>query len=232
MDRLADILKEDIEQGRHIRVVQDYDVDGCMSGYILVTAIRNCGGRADYDVPDRITEGYGINDRIVDAAIADGVSTILTCDNRIAAGEVIKRAKEKGLRVIVKDHHEVQYIKENGETKYLIPEADAVVDPKRPDCPYPFKQMCGAGLAYRAAEVLYGMFGISDKLDSLLQYAAVATVCDIVDLTDENRIIVKEGFRVLEDTDNYGMRALLDRCLKEGEKISVGRIGFFPNAGR
>ena len=228
MDALAAILKEDIENGRKIRVVQDYDVDGCMSGYILVAAIRACGGLADYDVPDRTAEGYGINERIVDAALSDGIGTILTCDNGIAAPQVVNYAKEKGLRVIITDHHEVQYIKENGETKYIIPEADAVVDPKRPDCPYPFKQLCGAGIAYKAAEVLYGIFGRGrDELERLLQYAAVATVCDIVDLTDENRIIVKEGFRVLEDTDNYGMRALLDRCLKPGERLSVGRVGFF-----
>lgn len=227
MKKLADILQEEINFGRLIRVVQDYDVDGCMSGYILVTAIRQCGGIADYDVPDRTSEGYGINDRIVDNALNDGVSTIITCDNGIAAIDVIKRAKDKGLKVIVTDHHEVQYIKEGEETKYIMPEADAVVDPKRPDCPYLFKQLCGAGIAYKVAEVLYNRFGIGDKLNSLLQYAAIATVCDIVDLTDENRIIVKEGFKILEDTNNYGLRVLLDRCLKPGETISVGRVGFF-----
>ena len=133
-----------------------------------------------------------------------------------------------GLCVLVTDHHEVQYVNADGKQKYLIPEADAVVDPKRPDCEYPFKHLCGAGIAYKVAEVLYDIYGRrKEELNKLLQYAAVATVCDIVDLTGENRIIVKEGFKVLEDTDNYGMRALLDRCLKPGEKISVGRVGFF-----
>ncbi|MCD8037350.1 MAG: single-stranded-DNA-specific exonuclease RecJ [Clostridiales bacterium] len=227
MDKLIPVLKASIENKEKIRVVQDYDVDGCMSGYILVTAIRECGGIADYDVPDRIIDGYGINDRIVNDAVKDGIDLIITCDNGIAAADVVERAESLGIKVIVTDHHEVQYIKENGETKYIIPKCRAVVDPKRPDCPYPFKQMCGAGIAYRIAEALYALFGKSGKLGSLLQYAAVATVCDIVDLTDENRIIVKEGFKILEDTDNYGMRALLDRCLKAGERISVGRVGFF-----
>lgn len=119
---------------------------------------------------DRTAEGYGINERIVDAALSDGIDTILTCDNGIAASQVVSYAKEKGLRVIITDHHEVQYIKENGETKYIIPEADAVVDPKRPDCPYPFKQLCGAGIAYKAAEVLYGFSaGEGTSLERLLR---------------------------------------------------------------
>lgn len=228
MDMLAAELKKSINSGKRIRVVQDYDVDGCMSGYILVTAIRLCGGNADYDVPDRTSEGYGINERIVKSAVNDGIGTLITCDNGIAAGDITSLAKSMGFCVLVTDHHEVQYVNADGKQKYLIPEADAVVDPKRPDCEYPFKHLCGAGIAYKVAEVLYDIYGRSkEELNKLLQYAAVATVCDIVDLTGENRIIVKEGFKVLEDTDNYGMRALLDRCLKPGEKISVGRVGFF-----
>ena len=228
MDMLAAELKKSINSGKRISVVQDYDVDGCMSGYILVTAIRLCGGNADYDVPDRTSEGYGINERIVKSAVNDGIGTLITCDNGIAAGDITSLAKSMGLCVLVTDHHEVQYVNADGKQKYLIPEADAVVDPKRPDCEYPFKHLCGAGIAYKVAEVLYDIYGRSkEELNKLLQYAAVATVCDIVDLTGENRIIVKEGFKVLEDTDNYGMRALLDRCLKPGEKISVGRVGFF-----
>ena len=228
MDMLAAELKKSINSGKRIRVVQDYDVDGCMSGYILVTAIRLCGGNADYDVPDRTSEGYGINERIVKSAVNDGIGTLITCDNGIAAGDITSLAKSMGLCVLVTDHHEVQYVNADGKQKYLIPEADAVVDPKRPDCEYPFKHLCGAGIAYKVAEVLYDIYGRrKEELNKLLQYAAVATVCDIVDLTGENRIIVKEGFKVLEDTDNYGMRALLDRCLKPGEKISVGRVGFF-----
>ena len=228
MDMLAAELKKSINSGKRIRVVQDYDVDGCMSGYILVTAIRLCGGNADYDVPDRTSEGYGINERIVKSAVNDGIGTLITCDNGIAAGDITSLAKSMGLCVLVTDHHEVQYVNADGKQKYLIPEADAVVDPKRPDCEYPFKHLCGAGIAYKVAEVLYDIYGRSkEELNKLLQYAAVATVCDIVDLTGENRIIVKEGFKFLEDTDNYGMRALLDRCLNPGEKISVGRVGFF-----
>ena len=192
MDMLAAELKKSINSGKRIRVVQDYDVDGCMSGYILVTAIRLCGGNADYDVPDRTSEGYGINERIVKSAVNDGIGTLITCDNGIAAGDITSLAKSMGLCVLVTDHHEVQYVNADGKQKYLIPEADAVVDPKRPDCEYPFKHLCGAGIAYKVAEVLYDIYGRSKKeLNKLLQYAAVATVCDIVDLTGENRIIVK-----------------------------------------
>lgn len=227
MDRAIFLLKSKIEKNKKIRIVQDYDVDGCMSGYILVSAIRKCGGDADFDVPDR-SEGYGINERIINKAFNEGVDTILTCDNGIAAINEVKAAKGLGLTVIVTDHHEVQYTEINGKTEYIIPEADAVVDPKRPDCNYPFKQLCGAGIAYKIAEVLYKELSVDNsELKKLLQYAAVATVCDIVDLTEENRVITREGLRLLQDTENFGMRALLDRCLKDGEKISVGRIGFF-----
>ena len=144
MDILIDILSGEIKEGKKIRVVQDYDVDGCMSGFILVSAIRECGGDADYDVPDRTSEGYGINDRIVDCALRDGISTIITCDNGIAAADIVERAIEKGIKVIVTDHHEVQYTEENGKINYIIPPAQAVVDPKRPDCPYPFKFLTGS----------------------------------------------------------------------------------------
>jgi len=227
MDKAIFLLKADIKNNSKIRVVQDYDVDGCMSGYILVSAIRKCGGNADFDVPDRTTEGYGINERIITKAYNEGVETILTCDNGIAAINEVKMAKELGITVIITDHHEVQYTMMNGEAEYIIPEADAVIDPKRPDCKYPYKYLCGAGIAYKIAEVLYNEFSIDKcELKKLLQYAAVATVCDIVDLTDENRIITREGLKVLENTENFGMRALLDRCLNNEEGISVGKIGF------
>ena len=228
LDKAVFLIKSCILSNKKIRVVQDYDVDGCMSAYILVDAIQKCGGIVDYDVPDRTTEGYGINERIILKAWNDGVDTLLTCDNGIAALNEVKAAKKLGMTVIVSDHHEVQYTEADGKIEYRIPEADAVVDPKRPDCAYPFKHLCGAGVAYKIAEVLYHEFSVSSgELRKLLQYAAVATICDIVDLTGENRIITKEGLKVLEQTDNFGMRALLERCLKEGEKISVGRIGFF-----
>ena len=190
MEKGINILVNGINENKKIRVVQDYDVDGCMSGYILVTALKRCGADADYDVPDRKSEGYGINERIIRNAKADGVDILLL--------------------------------------NYIIPEADAVIDIKRPDCDYPFKQLCGAGIAYKIAECLYEKFGIAKgELYKLMQFAAVATVCDIVDLTGENRIITIEGMKILDKTENFGMRALLDRCLKPGEKISVGRIGFF-----
>lgn len=228
LDKAVFLIKSCILNNEKIRVVQDYDVDGCMSGYILVNAIKKCGGIADYDVPDRTTEGYGINERIINKAFNDGVNTILTCDNGIAASNEVNLAKGLGLTVIVTDHHEVQYTEIDGKTEYIIPHADAVVDPKRPDCTYPFKHLCGAGVAYKIAEALYNEFSVNkSELREFLQYAAVASICDIVDLTGENRIITREGLKVLEQTDNFGMRALLERCLKEGEKISVGRVGFF-----
>lgn len=228
MEKGINILVNGINENKKIRVVQDYDVDGCMSGYILVTALKRCGADADYDVPDRKSEGYGINERIIRNAKADGVDILLTCDNGIAAINEVKLAKQLGLTVIVSDHHEVQYEHTENGPNYIIPEADAVIDIKRPDCDYPFKQLCGAGIAYKIAECLYEKFGIGkDELYKLMQFAAVATVCDIVDLTGENRIITREGMKILDKTENFGMRALLDRCLKPGEKISVGRIGFF-----
>lgn len=228
MEKGINILVNGINENKKIRVVQDYDVDGCMSGYILVTAVKRCGADADYDVPDRKSEGYGINERIIRNAKADGVDILLTCDNGIAAINEVKLAKQLGLTVIVSDHHEVQYEHTENGLNYIIPEADAVIDIKRPDCDYPFKQLCGAGIAYKIAECLYEKFGIAKgELYKLMQFAAVATVCDIVDLTVENRIITREGMKILDKTENFGMRALLDRCLKPGEKISVGRIGFF-----
>lgn len=228
MEKGINILVNGINENKKIRVVQDYDVDGCMSGYILVTALKRCGADADYDVPDRKSEGYGINERIIRNAKADGVDILLTCDNGIAAINEVKLAKQLGLTVIVSDHHEVQYEHTENGLNYIIPEADAVIDIKRPDCDYPFKQLCGAGIAYKIAECLYEKFRIAKgELYKLMQFAAVATVCDIVDLTGENRIITREGMKILDKTENFGMRALLDRCLKPGEKISVGRIGFF-----
>ena len=228
MEKGINILVNGINENKKIRVVQDYDVDGCMSGYILVTALKRCGADADYDVPDRKSEGYGINERIIRNAKADGVDILLTCDNGIAAINEVKLAKQLGLTVIVSDHHEVQYEHTENGLNYIIPEADAVIDIKRPDCDYPFKQLCGAGIAYKIAECLYEKFGIvKGELYKLMQFAAVATVCDIVDLTGENRIITREGMKILDKTENFGMRALLDRCLKPEEKISVGRIGFF-----
>lgn len=228
MEKGINILVNGINENKKIRVVQDYDVDGCMSGYILVTVLKRCGADADYDVPDRKSEGYGINERIIRNAKADGVDILLTCDNGIAAINEVKFAKQLGLTVIVSDHHEVQYEHTENGLNYIIPEADAIIDIKRPDCDYPFKQLCGAGIAYKIAECLYEKFGIAKgELYKLMQFAAVATVCDIVDLTGENRIITREGMKILDMTENFGMRALLDRCLKPGEKISVGRIGFF-----
>ena len=228
MEKGINILVNGINENKKIRVVQDYDVDGCMSGYILVTALKRCGADAEYDVPDRKSEGYGINERIIRNAKADGVDILLTCDNGIAAINEVKLAKQLGLTIIVSDHHEVQYEHTENGLNYIIPEADAVIDIKRPDCDYPFKQLCGAGIAYKIAECLYEKFGIAKgELYKLMQFAAVATVCDIVDLTGENRIITREGMKILDKTENFGMRALLDRCLKPGEKISVGRIGFF-----
>lgn len=228
MEKGINILVNGINENKKIRVVQDYDVDGCMSGYILVTALKRCGADADYDVPDRKSEGYGINERIIRNAKADCVDILLTCDNGIAAINEVKLAKQLGFTVIVSDHHEVQYEHTENGLNYIIPEADAVIDIKRPDCDYPFKQLCGAGIAYKIAECLYEKFGIAKgELYKLMQFAAVATVCDIVDLTGENRIITREGMKILDKTENFGMRALLDRCLKPGEKISVGRIGFF-----
>ena len=211
MDRAVSVLKEKIRSGAKIRIMGDYDIDGIMASYILKNGITSLGGTADIRIPDRIKDGYGFNEHMVKEAHEDGIDTILTCDNGIAANEPVALAKRLGMTVIITDHHEVM----------SIPEADAVVDPKRPDDESGSGNLCGAAIAWKLILALGG-----DREMGMLQYAAFATVGDIVELTGENRIIVKEGLKQLRETDNTGLLALCDVTGVELSKLSVYHIGF------
>lgn len=228
LDKGVKIIKEDISKKEKIRIVGDYDVDGVISIYTLFKGIKRCGGKVDYVVPSRIEDGYGINEDIVRKAKEEGVNTLLTCDNGIAAIEPIKLAKELGLTVIVTDHHDLPFkLNEADEIEYIHTSADAVINPKQKDCRYPFKMLCGAGIAFKFIEHLYSLYSI-DKEEAyrLLEYTSIATVCDVVDLIDENRIIVKKGLELLNDTRNIGLKALIRETGIENKEIQVYHLGF------
>lgn len=229
MDEACELLMEAIDEGQKIRVVGDYDVDGIMSTYILTTALREVGADVDYAVPHRMIDGYGINPEMVQAAYDEGVSFIITCDNGIAAAPAIDLAKELGMTFVVTDHHEVPFeLAEDGVTKIqILPNADAVVDPKRDDCNYPFKGICGAQVAWKLVDVLYEFLGIEkEKADAFLQFASIATVCDVMELKGENRSTVYHGIKAIENTDNIGLNALLARNELKGKPLSCYHLGF------
>lgn len=222
------ILKEKILQGRKVRVIGDYDVDGVVSTYILYRALSICGAVVDYAIPHRILDGYGINHNIVETAEQDGIDTIITCDNGISAIDQIKYAKEIGLTVVITDHHDVPFVEDNAANRIsVIPEADAVIDIKQSDCGYPFKLLCGAGVAFKFVQVLFKEMGIPTAAEEeFYEFVAIATVCDVVDLTGENRIFVKKGISHLNYTSNIGLRALIEQIGLSGKNISVYHIGF------
>ena len=227
MSGAVELMKNSINNNEKILIVGDYDVDGVISTYVLYTAISKCGGNVSFHIPDRIKEGYGINESIIRKASDDNVDIIITCDNGIAAIEQVKLAKELGLKVIITDHHDVPFIEENEERKYVVPDADFVINPKQENCNYKFDKICGAGVAYKFIECLYEEFNISkEELYDLLQYVAIATVCDVVDLTSENRIIVKEGLKRINNTSNIGLRALFKETGLEDKEITVYSLGF------
>lgn len=227
MDLLTDILCVKIAENAAIRVIGDYDIDGVMSSYILVTALRRCGANVSVQIPDRMKDGYGLNRNLIDEAEQAGVDTILTCDNGIAAIEEIAYAKQFGMTVLVTDHHEIPYTEINGVREYLTSEADAIVNPHQKECPYPYKELCGAAVAWKMVCVLYQKLGIPGK-ESLdfLENVAFATVGDVMELTDENRILVREGLKRIHHTKNVGMRALIAQCGLEPEEIEVYHFGF------
>lgn len=228
MGRAVAILQEKIQKKKKIRIIGDYDIDGIQSVYILYSALRSCGAQVDYAIPDRITDGYGVNERLVRQAAEDGVDAILTCDNGIAAAKELSLAKELGMAVIITDHHEIPYEEgAEGEKIFHIPAADAVVNPKQPDCPYPFKELCGAAVAFKLVQALYEKSGLPpEEAWAYLENAAFATVGDVMPLTGENRIIVKEGLKALNQTRNFGIRALAARNQIELGKIKAYHIGF------
>ncbi|MEZ3487507.1 MAG: single-stranded-DNA-specific exonuclease RecJ [Lachnospiraceae bacterium] len=227
MDQAVDILGEKIRNQERIRVIGDYDIDGVNAAYILVEGIETLGGIVDSDIPDRVRDGYGLNIELVDRAYREGIDTIVTCDNGIAAADEIAYGKSLGMTVIVTDHHEVPYDEEDGKRHYLLPEADALIDPKQPGCEYPFKGLCGAAIAYKLVEALCEAMGRDAyELDYLLENAAIATVGDVMDLNEENRIIVKEGLEMLGRTHNLGLRALMECTKVEKERLRAYHIGF------
>lgn len=227
MDLLTDILCVKIAENAAIRVIGDYDIDGVMSSYILVTALRRCGANVSVQIPDRMKDGYGLNRNLIDEAEQADVDTILTCDNGIAAIEEIAYAKQFGMTVLVTDHHEIPYTETNGVREYLRSEADAIVNPHQKECPYPYKELCGAAVAWKMVCVLYQKLGIPEQ-ESLefLENVAFATVGDVMELTDENRILVREGLKRIHHTKNVGMRALIAQCGLEPEEIEAYHFGF------
>lgn len=239
MEKAVGMIISAIQSKKKIAIGTDFDNDGIISGYILHKAITRVGGEVFLYAPDRVTEGYGLNRRIVDDAFEEGCSLVITCDNGIAAFDAISYAKSLGMTVIVTDHHEIGFEEmDSGERRYVLPEADAIVNPKQPNCPYPFKGLCGAGIAFKLILCLYEEFSISKyEAYELLEYTAIATVADVMDLVDENRIIVKHGLNQLRNTKNIGLRALIDECSIQMERISAYHIGFvigpcFNAAGR
>ena len=223
----VDIIKRKIQENKKIRIIGDYDVDGIISVFILYTALKKCGANVDYEIPDRIKDGYGINENIVKAAYDEGVDTIITCDNGISAIDQIQYAKDLGLTVIVTDHHDVPFIEEDGVRTFLSSQADAIINPKQIECEYKFKSICGAGVAFKLMEALYEEIGMDkEECYKLIEFVAIATVCDVVDLIDENRIFVKNGLEMLNNSKNIGINALKKACGLEDKEITAYHLGF------
>ena len=226
-DKLTDILIKKINEGASIRIVGDYDIDGVMATFILKKALDELGANVSYVIPDRISDGYGLNVRIIDDAYGDGIDTILTCDNGIAAIQEISHAKELGMCVLVTDHHEIPFEEINGEKKYILSDADAIVDPHQKDCNYPYKNLCGAAVAWKMMCLLFKKLGKQTEiLDEMLENVAFATVGDIMDLNGENRILVKEGIKRIHNTKNVGMRALISQCGLMAEQVESYHFGY------
>ena len=231
MNKAVAIVVDKVKEKKHIRVIGDYDIDGICATYILVTGIAGIGATVSYDIPDRVKDGYGINENIIKKAYDEGVDTIITCDNGIAAIEQIAYAKELGMTVIVTDHHEVPYDidEETGEIIYKRVSGDAVINPKQPDCSYPFKLLCGGAIAYKFVESLYKTLEKNEWNElwqKLIELAAIATIGDVVDLIGENRIIAAEGLKRLKNTQNMGLDCLMNICGVNRDRISAYHVGF------
>lgn len=237
-DKAASLLEAAIVNNELIAISSDFDNDGIFSGLLLKEAIIELGGRAAIFTPNRVMEGYGVNSRIVEEANANGASVLLTCDNGIAAFEAIDEAKKLGMTVIVTDHHEVPFEEHDGKKIYLLPKADAIVDPKQEDCAYPFKSLCGTGVAYQLMTLLFRrMKRTMSRQEIFLQYTAIATVADVMELVGENRILVRKGLSYLNHTNHIGLRALMEVCGISPEQVRAYHIGFilgpcFNAAGR
>ena len=224
MEKAVEILKEKAATGKRIRVVGDYDIDGVCSTYILLTALKEVGAQGDYRIPDRIKDGYGINESIIRQAAEDGIDTILTCDNGIAAVEQIRLAKELGMTVVITDHHDIQKDEKGND---ILPDGDAVINPKRQNSRYPYPEICGGMVAYKVMKALYEAFGIPlEKWESMLEFAAIATVGDVMKLQDENRIVVKEGLKRIGRTKNLGLLSLIEKNNLAPDALTAYHIGF------
>lgn len=228
MEDALKMIEQKIREKKKIRIIGDYDIDGVCSTYILLTGLRKAGANADIDIPDRMKDGYGISRELIDRAREAKIDTIITCDNGISAIEQIAYAKRLGMTVIVTDHHEIPYEEQqDGTIRTILPDADVIVNPKQPGCPYPFKGICGAMVAYKLICGLFERAGFSSHAhEELIEFAAVATVGDVMDLADENRILVKEGLRRITNTSNKGLKALILVNNLEGKPISAYHIGF------
>lgn len=223
MELTVSIIKEKVREEKRIRIVGDYDIDGVCSTYLLYRALTEIGAYADYEIPDRIRDGYGINESIIRQAAEDGIDTILTCDNGIAATAQIRLAKELGLTVLITDHHDI--MKEEGLE--ILPPADAIINPKQMACHYPYPEICGGLVAYKLVQALYEAYSISqEKWLEMLEFAAIATVGDVMKLQDENRIIVKEGLKRMGQTKSLGLRKLIEKNNLDEDNITAYQIGF------
>ena len=226
-DLLVNILTQKIQNGNRIRIIGDYDIDGVMSSYILYRALLRCGADVDVAIPNRITDGYGLNLHLIEDAMESDVDTIITCDNGIAALEEIAYAKKHGMTVLVTDHHEIPYEEEGGQRRYQKSEADAIVNPHQKECAYPYKDLCGAGVAWNVVRILYEKMGVDEQeAFALLEFVAFATVGDVMPLTGENRILVREGLKRIHHTVNVGMKALIAQCGLMPEQMESYHFGF------
>ena len=227
VDKAVEILRNKIKEKKRIRIIGDYDIDGVVSTFILLKGLKRVGALADTYIPDRVADGYGIHEHLIERDVEDGIDVIVTCDNGIAAYNEIKMAKDKGMTVIVTDHHEIPYKETEKGRELILPPADAIVNPKQPDCSYPEKRLCGAVVALKLVSVLYEACGIPEKeLEDFLELGAIATVGDVMDLQGENRILVKEGLRRLAHTSNKGLRELIRANGLEDGEITAYHVGF------
>lgn len=227
MDKATEIILEAIDKGQHIRIIGDYDVDGVTSTYILYKGIEGLGGRVDYAIPHRVTDGYGVNEQLIRQAHEDGVELIVTCDNGIAAVDAFEVAKELGLRCLITDHHEVPYDEAGGERTYIYPYAEAIVNPKRHDSRYPYANICGAMVAYKLILALAGRRHIEESLlKGLMEMAGFGTVCDVMELRDENRAVVRMALKSMNNTANLGIKALRAVNSIDDKPVSSYHLGF------
>lgn len=227
VDEAVEILRNKIKEKKQIRIIGDYDIDGVVSTFILLKGLKRVGAYADTYIPDRVSDGYGIHEHLIEKALADGIDVIVTCDNGIAAYNEIAMAKEKGMTVIVTDHHEIPYKETENGRELIFPPADIIVNPKQPDCRYPEKRLCGAVVALKLVTALYEACGIpARELEDFIELGAIATVGDVMDLQGENRILVKEGLKRLSHTSNKGLRELIRANGLEDGEITAYHVGF------